>query len=376
MEHKKIIVIDETIREGMQYRGMMFSLTQRIKILEFQEALGVDICQAGYPPAHDHEAATVKALFEERQNKGYRVRVGAMGRAHVRDAGILVQTGIKDFHFHIHISPEAGPNAVNAVLNDLLKPIEAVRTKAPDAVISIAMLDIGRSDPEMLGRCVSFLNRHGVDMICLPDTSGMMAPNQVFQIISRLSALAGNAALSIHCHNDLGMASANCVMGIVAGGRVLEASALGIGERNGIADLYTTARVLKDQGFKMNLMTGNPDLFREYYGYVDSLVFEQTGRHRMNADTPVFGAAARTHTAGTHAGGQYGLSEETDFYLNVLCGKGLVEKYLMHHGLICPAELLENLTQAVKSESIRLNRCLTKEDMGTLIVSLLKPGFY
>ncbi len=376
MEHKKIIVIDETIREGMQYRGMMFSLTQRMKILEFQEALGVDICQAGYPPAHDHEAAMVKALFEERQNRGYRVRVGAMGRAHVRDAGILVQTGIKDFHFHIHISPEAGPNAVNAVLTDLLKPMDAVRKKVPDAVISIAMLDIGRSDPEMLDRCVSFLSRHGVDVICLPDTSGMMPPNQVFQIISRLSALAGNAALSIHCHNDLGMASANCVMGIVAGGRVMEASALGIGERNGIADLYTTARVLKDQGFKMNLMTENQDLFREYYEYVDSLVFEQTGRHRMNADTPVFGSAVRTHTAGTHAGGQYGLAEEADFYLNVLCGKGLVENFLLHHGLFCPAEEMENLTQAVKSESIRLNRRLTKEDMETLIVSLLKPGFY
>jgi len=372
MENKKIIIIDETLREGMQYRGMMFSLEQRIKILEFQEALCVDICQAGYPPAHDREAAAVKTLFEEGKSKGYRIRVAGMGRAHVKDADILVQTGIRDIHFHLHIAPKAGPNAVNAVLSDLLKPVEAVRKRVPEAILSIAMLDIGRSDPDMLCRCVSFLSRHGINMISLPDTSGMMAPNQVFDIISRLSGLAGNRILSIHCHNDLGMASANSVMGILAGGRVLEASALGIGERNGIADLYTTARVLKDQGFEMSLKTDNPDLFREYYDYVDALIFEQTGGHRMNTDTPIFGAAGRTHTAGTHAGGHYGLAEEKDFYLNVLCGKGLVEKYLMHHGLFCPADLLDTLTQAVKSESIRLNRCLTKKDVQALIVSLIE----
>ncbi|MFA5904800.1 MAG: hypothetical protein WC836_12770, partial [Desulfobacula sp.] len=356
------------------YRGMMFSLEQRMQILEFQEALGVDICQAGYPPAHELEAGIVQALFEQGKTNGYKVRVAAMGRAHVKDADILVRTGIKDFHFHLHIAPKAGPNAVNAVLTDLLKPMEAVRKKVPDAVISIAMLDIGRSDPEVLGHCVSFLSRHGIDMISLPDTSGMMAPNQVFDIISRLSAPAGKALISIHCHNDLGLASANSIMGILAGGRVLEASALGIGERNGIADLYTTARVLKDQGFKMNLMTENPDLFKAYYDYVDALVFEQTGRHRMNADTPVFGAAVRAHTAGTHAGGQYGLAAEENFYLNVLCGKGLIEKYLILHGLFCPADRLDALTKIVKSESIRLNRCLTKEDIGTLIVSVQTPG--
>lgn len=371
MGNKKIIVIDETLREGMQYRGMMFCLEQRMKILEFQEALGVDISQAGYPPAHAHEAAVVKALCEEAENRGYRVRVAGMGRAHARDAGILVQTGIRDIHFHLHISPQAGPNAVNAVLSDLLKPVGEVRKKAPLAVISIAMLDIGRTGPEVLGHCVSFLSRHGIDMISLPDTSGMMAPNQVFDIISRLSAPAGNSMLSIHCHNDLGMASANCVMGILAGGRVLEASALGIGERNGIADLYTTARALKDQGFEMNLKTDNQDLFRQYYDYVDAIVFEETGRHRMNADTPVFGTAARTHTAGTHAGGEFGLSSEEDFYLNILCGRGLVQKYLALHHLTCPAELPDALTQAVKSESIRLNRCLSLTEVKDLVSKLI-----
>ncbi len=370
MENKQIIVIDETLREGMQYRGMMFSPEQRIKILEFQEALGVDICQAGYPPAHEHEAGVVKALFEYAGERGYKIRVGAMGRAHIQDAAILLQTGIRDFHFHLHISPQAGPNAVDAVLSDLLKPVGEVRKKSPDAVISVAMLDMGRSGPDVLEHCVSFLSRHGIDIVSLPDTSGMMAPHEVYEKISRLSALAGAARISIHCHNDLGMASANSVMGILAGGRVLEASALGIGERNGIADLYTTAKILRDQGVDMNLKVDDLELFREYYDYVDGLVHEQTGDHLLTFNTPVFGRGVGTHTAGTHAGGQYGLAETSGFYLNVLCGRGLVQKYLASHGLSCPAEQLDELTRTVKSESIRLNRSLSPAEIQALIQNL------
>jgi 2-isopropylmalate synthase len=370
MENKQMIVIDETLREGMQYRGMMFSPEQRIKILDFQEALGVDICQAGYPPAHEHEAGVVQALFEHGKSKGYKIRVGAMGRAHIKDAEILLGTGIRDIHFHLHISPQAGPNAVDAVLSDLLKPVGEVRKKSPQAVISVAMLDMGRSGLEGLEHCVSFLSRHGIDIVSLPDTSGMMAPHEVYEKISRLSALAGTARISIHCHNDLGMASANSVMGILAGGRVLEASALGIGERNGIADLYTTAKILRDQGIDMNLKVDAPELFREYYTYVDALVHEQTGGHLLTFNTPVFGRGAGTHTAGTHAGGQYGLAEASGFYLNVLCGRGLVQKYLACHSLSCPAEQLDELTRTVKSESIRLNRSLSLEEIQALVQNL------
>jgi len=243
-------------------------------------------------------------------------------------------------------------------------------------VISVAMLDMGRSGPDVLEHCMSFLSRHGIDMISLPDTSGLMAPHEVYEKISRLSALAGAARISIHCHNDLGMASANSVMGILAGGRVLEASALGIGERNGIADLYTTAKILRDQGVDMNLKVDELSLFREYYDYVDGLVYEQTGDHLLNFNTPVFGRGVGTHTAGTHAGGQYGLARETDFYLNVLCGRGLVQKYLACHSLSCPAEQLDELTRTVKSESIRLNRCLTAPEIQALVQNLTDLGPY
>lgn len=370
MENKKIIIIDETLREGMQYRGVVFSQAQRLKILEFQEQLKVDICQAGYPPAHESEADTVRSLFKHAIKNGYNIRIAAMGRANIHDADILLNTHVKDLHFHLHIKNDITQEKLDQTLHDLLKTIEYTRKQKPDAVLSIAMLDIGKSDPLILDQCVSFLSRHHVDILSLPDTSGIMAPNQVFETINHLSLKAGQANISIHCHNDMGMASANSVMGILAGGRVLEASALGIGERNGIADLYTTAKTLQDLGFDINLDMDNITTFKAYYDYIDSIIYEQTRGHLLTVDTPVFGDAVKTHVAGTHAGGEYGSASEEQFFLNILCGKNLVKKYLDSHNIDCPADLLNLLTLNIKSKSAQLNRSLTRQDIESIISSL------
>lgn len=372
MKKRKILIIDETIREGMQYRGLMFSCEQRLNIIKFQEKLKVDICQAGYPPAHDAEADTLRHLFNHSKKNNYKIRIAGMGRANNHDAQILLNTRVNDLHFHIHIKKNVQKQDLESILSRLSDTIHFVRNQNPDAVISIAMLDIGRSSDATLEHCVSFLGRHPINMLSLPDTSGMMAPNQVFEKINRLASPAGETGISIHCHNDMGMAAANSIMGILGGGNILEASALGIGERNGIADLYTTVRMLKEQGLDIRLDTDNITTFKAYYDYVDNIVYEQTGNHLLTVNTPVFGDAVKTHVAGTHADGSYGLASEERFFLNVLCGRHLVKKYLDHHDLYCPEHLLEPLTSKIKSQSVQQNRSLTSADISTLVSSL--PG--
>ncbi len=367
---KKIIIIDETLREGMQYRGIMFSYEQRRKIIDFQEKLGIDICQAGYPPAHTKEAQIIKKLCLYAKEQQYKIRIGAMGMANRHDADILLGTGINDFHFHVYIKNDVTKAKLDEILQNLLKTIEYIRQQNSKAVISIAMLDIGRSDDHILEQCISFLSRHNIDILSLPDTSGMMAPNQVFEKIDKFSLKTGETKISIHCHNDMGMASANSVMGILAGGKVLEASALGIGERNGIADLYTSAKTLKDQGFSINLNTDDIDTFKAYYEYIDSIVYEQKGENLLNINTPVFGDAVKTHVAGTHADGKFGIASEEQFFLNVLCGKQLVKKYLGAHNISCSENILGDLTLKIKAKSLQLNRCLTDTDIKFIINSL------
>lgn len=367
---KKILIIDETIREGMQHRGVMFSLEQRLKILEFQEKLKVDLCQAGYPPAHDLEADTTRTLVAHARKNGYAVRVAAMGRLNDPDAAILLNTRTNDLHFHVHIKTGIEKHMLENTLDRLSATIHLVRSKNPGAAISIAMLDIGRSDDAVLKASVLFFNRYHIDYLSLPDTSGMMAPNQMFEKINRVVSLGIKTDISIHCHNDMGMATANSVMGILAGGSVLEASVMGIGERNGIADLYTAAKMLKNQGFNICLNTDDIDTFKAYYAYVDAIVFEQTGEHLLTVNTPVFGDAVKTHVAGTHADGSFGMASEERFFLNVLCGKHLVKKYIDHHTIDCPDNLLDRLTLAVKSKSIQANRRLSKADIIKLVASL------
>ncbi len=364
----RVSLIDQTLREGMQYQGVMFSYDQRLKILEFQEALGVDVCQAGYPSAHPEEAAMVKALAGHAGRNRFRIRVAALGRAFPPDAKILVDTGIRDVHFHLHLPPDASPHESERLFSQLVPVVDFVRTARPDAVVSLAMLDMGKTPLTRLEEAVRFLNRHRLaDILSLPDTSGIMAPNQVTERIRHAAALAGDMAVSIHCHNDLGMATANSVMGVLAGARVLEVSAAGIGERNGIGDLYLTARILADQHVPTGFALDRIDLVRDYYRYVDTIVRDQTGHGLIHPATPVFGQAAGTHVAGTHARHLYSAGAAPEFYLNVLCGNHLVKSYLTRHRIGFDPARVPAVTAAVKAMSIRKNRRLTPAEVREIV---------
>lgn len=366
---RKIFVIDQTLREGMQFRGVVFSLKQRIKILEFQEALGVDVCQAGYPPAHPMEADIVSRVAAHAKKNNFKIRIAALGRAFIPDVKILCQTGIDDPHFHLHIKNTITREDLIRVFKELRAAIGIVRERLPKPIVSIAMLDIGKTDIGLLTTWVRAISQE-IDILSLPDTSGIMAPNQVYDRMQALTLSPLTAKLSVHCHNDMGMASANSVMGILGGASVLEVSALGIGERNGIGDLYTTARQLQNQGMDLRIDTDNLGVFKKYYEYLDKIVREQTGSGLIQYSTPAFGEAIKTHVAGTHAGGEFGTMPEEKFYLNLLCGRHLVQKYLDLNTIPYGETQLSKITDAIKIQSITLGRCLTQDEITAIAASL------
>ncbi len=357
----RVLVIDETIREGMQFRGLMFSTEQRTRMLEFQEDLGIDICQAGYPPAHESEVKSVKALSRTALNRNYRISVAGMSRAMEKDIQTLIKTGIKDFHLHAHLKPAATAIEQTAFFSAVDEAVRLIRQAVSNAHISIAVLDIGAASDAMVEAVMDVLGRKlDIDMISLPDTSGMMAPGQLFDKLSRLMMRLPDIKrkVSVHCHNDMGMAAANTVMGVLAGAKAIEVSVLGIGERNGIADLYSTVMALEKQGIQTSVNTERPDLFRAYYTFVDDIIRAQTGERLLGYTTPFFGSGVSTHVAGTHAGEQFGIASQSSFELNSLCGRSLVRKYLHQHGIGFDESRLPLITRAVKSRSAQLNRKL------------------
>ncbi|OQY01450.1 MAG: hypothetical protein B6I26_03740 [Desulfobacteraceae bacterium 4572_130] len=370
MENKNIIFIDETIREGMQHRGLVFSYLQRKKILEFQEALGIDICQAGYPCAHKNEAQSVKKLNDFVRSKNYKIKIEGMGRAYINDVKVLIKTGIKNFHLHGHIPFNAKKEKQNKIFSDIKESIKYIREKVVKPKISIAMLDIGKTDFNLLEKITDFfINKLNIEILSLPDTSGFLTPNLMYDKIKFAVKKNNKTKISIHCHNDMGMACANTFMGIFAGADIVEASVFGIGERNGIADIFTMGNILENHGFKINLKIKNTEKFKEYYEYINKIYKNQTNDELFNYNTPFFGNGVKTHVAGTHNDFSFGITKQAKIFLNLLCGKKLVKKYLESFDIPYKKDNLENITNQIKSKSAILNRRLFKEEIKNICKS-------
>ncbi|MCP4756970.1 MAG: hypothetical protein GY866_39410 [Proteobacteria bacterium] len=376
MASREITVVDLTIREGMQYRGLMFSPDERMKILEFQESLGVDISQVGYPPAHPSEMASVETLYAEAEKRGFRIRVTGLCRALSGDVEPMIESGLLDFHLHTVLTAEMlQRRSVDSIFESLGRTIEHIRSRVKKACIEVSLIDIGRTDPGLLEACARFLiHRVEVDMLTLPDTSGILTPNRLFDKVASIVRLVEEKStrIGVHCHNDLGMASANTVMGVVAGASVVQVAALGIGERNGIGDLFIAGKCLKEQGYDLNLKIEDTRAFRRYYEYVAGLCQKKTNIDLLNYNTPFFGSSMRTHVAGTHGIAKYGTDSDEEFYLNVLCGKSLVKKYLQRNGIAYDPTRIEEIVSGIKNQSVERNRPVSREEVIAIIGKTLQ----
>ena len=369
---QKIIIIDQTIREGMQYHGLMFSNDQRLKIIEFQEALGVDVSQAGYPPAHKSEAENVKSLYRETQKRGYAIRVSGLYRALADDVRPMVKLGFKDFQLHVALTKEMlERTSVDVIYKSLEQTVALIRSEVSEPVIDVSLLDMGNTDMDLLEECAGFLiDELEVDILTLPDTSGIRAPNLIFDRVASIVKLtiAKKTRIGIHCHNDMGMATANTIMGVAAGALVVQVTALGIGERNGIGDIFLVGKCLKDQGYPINLKTENKDLFEQYYKYINGICLEQTNTGILNYNTPVFSPSMETHVAGTHGIASYGSAGNEAFFLNVLCGKHMVEKYLHSNNIRYDKDNIKEIVAGIKDKSAELGRFISKKEVVDIVI--------
>jgi isopropylmalate/homocitrate/citramalate synthase len=375
MDNRKLVIVDQTIREGMQYRGLMFSFAERLRILEFQEYLGVDISQVAYPPAHESEIDVARKLCDEAKRREFSLKTACLCRALEVDVNQMITFGLSDFHLHTAVTEHMLERySVDEIYDSLSKTVELIRSSVKAPCIAVSLLDIGKTDLKLLLKSADFLINHlGIDILSLPDTSGTMAPNDVFDRIQYITGLAKEkkTVIGVHCHNDMGMATANTIMGVLAGACVVDASALGIGERNGIGDLFIVGSILKEQGFNLNLKTENIKLFKAYYEYINQLCFKKTGTYLLNYNTPFFGDSAQTHVAGTHGIADYGVASGQQFFLNVLCGKHIVKKYLdLNHIRYEPSQL-PYIVKRIKDKSVEQNRCLTEKEISD-IASIMK----
>ncbi|MDE2134387.1 MAG: 2-isopropylmalate synthase [Alphaproteobacteria bacterium] len=261
VKSERVIIFDTTLRDGEQSPGAAMTLGEKIEIAEFLDTMGVDVIEAGFPVSSPGDFEAVAEISKRMKNAA----VAGLARAGFKDidrAGEAVK-GAKRPRIHTFISTspvhmkhklQMGPNAV---LDAVGASVARARNLTDDVEWSAE--DATRTERDFLCRCVELAIRSGATTINIPDTVGYATPQEYFELIKMLRdsvPSADKVVFSTHCHNDLGLAVANSLAGVLAGARQVECTINGIGERAGNAALEEIAMALRVRHDLMPFATG------------------------------------------------------------------------------------------------------------------------
>lgn len=300
----RVLIFDTTLRDGEQSPGVRLSMSEKLEIGQQLVRLGVDVIEAGFPISSPGDFEAVSMLSRELRG----VQICGLTRARARDIEVAAEAlkpaenprihtglGVSENHLHhkLRMSHErALETGVNAV---------KVARKYTDN-IEYFMEDSGRADPDYLYRVVEAVIAAGATTINVPDTTGYTYPTEYYDLIRGIMEHVPNsdkAIFSCHCHNDLGMATANTLAGVLGGARQVEVTVNGVGERAGNTSLEEVAmalRIRKDL-FGVETRIDSTQLLE-----TSRLVSRLTGMV-VQRNKAVVGANAYAHSSGIHQDG-------------------------------------------------------------------------
>ncbi len=308
---EKIYVFDTTLRDGEQVPGCQLTTEEKVMIARELEKLGVDIIEAGFPISSPGDFRSVvevsKAVTEPTVcalSRAIKGDIDAAGDALKFAKRPRIHTGIGASD--IHIKHKFNSNR-EAIIEQAIDAVKHARNLVDD--VEFYAEDSGRADLEFLARLTENVIRAGATVVNLPDTTGYVLPNEMYDRISYLMNNVPNvdkAILSMHNHNDLGMATANTIAGIRAGARQVEVTINGIGERAGNTSLEEVAMILKVH----KSLGYHTDIDSTMLFPMSNLV-SQTMRMQVQANKAIVGRNAFAHSSGIH---QDGFLKHTDTY--------------------------------------------------------------
>jgi 2-isopropylmalate synthase len=303
MSKNKVQIFDTTLRDGEQVPGCKLNTAQKLIIAERLDILGVDVIEAGFPISSPGDFTSVEQISKLVKN----ATVCGLTRANKKDIEVAaaslkyakrprIHTGIGTSDSHIihkfnSTQEKIIERAVQAVAY-AKKFVEDVEFYAEDA---------GRTDNEYLARVCEAVIKAGATVLNIPDTTGYCLPDEYGTKIKYLKENVkgiDNVILSCHCHNDLGLATANAISGVQNGARQIECTINGIGERAGNTSLEEVVMILK-QHPNLNLDTGiNTKLL-----YDTSLLVQQNMGMIVQPNKAIVGENAFAHSSGIHQDG-------------------------------------------------------------------------
>jgi len=303
MPQKKIDIFDTTLRDGEQVPGCKLNTKEKIELALALEYLGVDIIEAGFPISSPGDFNSVREITKVIK----KATVAGLSRAVQKDIEVAadalryaarprIHTGIGTSDFHIQTK-------FNSTREEILqRAIQCVKW-AKNFVDDVEFYaeDAGRTDNDYLAKVIEAVIAAGATVVNIPDTTGYCLPHQYGEKIAYLVNNVPNidkATISCHCHNDLGLATANSIAGVIAGAGQIECTINGLGERAGNTSLEEVVMVIKQHhslGFYTNIKTQQLNPM--------SRLVSDTMRMPVQPNKAIVGSNAFAHSSGIHQDG-------------------------------------------------------------------------
>ncbi|MCO6498312.1 MAG: 2-isopropylmalate synthase [Chitinophagaceae bacterium] len=300
---KKIVIFDTTLRDGEQVPGCKLNTKEKVELALHLEKLGVDVIEAGFPISSPGDFASVEEISKAVKeavicglSRAVKkdIEVAAQALKHAKRPRIHTGIGTSDYHIK---------GKFNSTQEDILeRAVQCVKwaRNFTDNVEFYAE-DAGRTDNEYLARVIEKVIAAGATTVNIPDTTGYCLPHQYGEKIAYLVNNVPNidkAVISCHCHNDLGLATANSIAGIIAGAGQIECTINGLGERAGNTSLEEVVMIIKQHkhlGFTTGIDTKmlNPL----------SRIVSDTMRMPVQPNKAIVGSNAFSHSSGIHQDG-------------------------------------------------------------------------
>jgi len=303
MPSQKIYIFDTTLRDGEQVPGCKLNTSEKVELALELESLGVDIIEAGFPISSpgDFESVTqISRTIKDAVICGLSravqkdIEVAAQALRYARRGRIHTGIGTSDYHIKSKFN-----STREDILNRAVQCVKWARNFTDD--VEFYAEDAGRTDNEYLARVIEAVIAAGATTVNIPDTTGYCLPQQYGEKISYLVNHVSNidrAVISCHCHNDLGLATANSISGVISGARQIECTINGLGERAGNTSLEEVVMILK-QHKDLDLYT---DINSKQLNPLSRKVSE-TMRMPVQPNKAIVGANAFSHSSGIHQDG-------------------------------------------------------------------------
>lgn len=303
MSNTNVQIFDTTLRDGEQVPGCKLNTEQKLIIAEQLDLLGVDIIEAGFPVSSPGDFksveaiskivkhATVCGLTRSVEND---IKVAAEALKYAKTPRIHTGIGTSDSHIKFKFNSNR-----EAILDRAFKAVSYAKSFVED--VEFYAEDAGRTDNEYLARVCEIAIKAGATVLNIPDTTGYCLPHEYGAKIKYLKENVkgiDRAILSCHCHNDLGLATANSIEGVINGARQIECTINGIGERAGNTALEEVVMILKQHPY-LNLDT---NIKTEMLYGISHLVSDSMGIYTQ-PNKAIVGANAFAHSSGIHQDG-------------------------------------------------------------------------